>query len=176
VPICREIAFRHGIAQAREAEQEIDARFAKTVNLPDGIDIFRVKALLTLDESTRAYLGTLEGAARENEFDKMRQKATIDRWAREASALGDRPTDIVDFVRLMLERDPDNLEAPKQLLLEIARSARERQNQRDGRVEHLFDTMANKIPLQREDVDRFKDYFSGVGRPPGVNPPPSKGD
>src|SRR5689334_7901063 len=42
VQICREIAFRHDIEHAREAQQEIDARFATTVNLPDGIDIFRV--------------------------------------------------------------------------------------------------------------------------------------
>jgi hypothetical protein len=175
VPICRQIASRHGIEHAREAEKEIDAHFAKTVNLPDGIDIFRVKASLTLDESTRAHLETKEGVVRQDEIAKMRQKATIERWAKEASALGDRPTDMVDFVRLMLERDPDNLEAPKELLLEIAKSARERQNQRDGRVQHLFDTLADK-PLLRADVDRFRDYFSGADRPPGVNPPPSKGD
>ena len=176
VPICRQIASSHNITHAREAEKEIDAEFAKTVNLPDGIDIFRVKALLTLDETTRAFLQTIEGGAREEAIDEMRQEATIERRAREASALGDRPRDMLDFVRLMLERDPDNLEAPKQLLLEIARSAAQRQDKRNERVQHLLETMANKIPLQREDVDRFRDYVSGGDRPPGVNPPPSKGD
>src|SRR5262249_34667582 len=113
---------------------------------------------------------------RQKAIEEMRQAATIDRWARESKALGSRPTDMVDFVRLMLERDPTNLEAPKQLLLEIARSARQRQDQRDARLQHLLDSWAASAPLKPDDVDRFRDYFSGVGRRPGVNPPPSNGD
>jgi hypothetical protein len=122
---CRDIAFRHGIAHAHEAEQEIEAHFARTVSLPDGIDIFRVRASLTVDERTRAYLVAVEDAVRQNEIDEIRQAAAIERWARASRALGGRPTDMVEFVRLMLERDPDNLEVPRQLLLNIARMMRE---------------------------------------------------
>ena len=170
---CRNIAARFGIREARWAERAIEAHFAHTVELEEGIDIFRVQASLTLDEGTRTYLGTVEGAGRQKEIDELRQAAAIEQRAREAHALGDRPIDMVDLVRLMLERDPDNLEAPKQLLLEIARSARERQEKLDERIQHLFDIMASGGILRREDVDSFRDLLSGRDRPPtGSTPPP----
>src|SRR5262245_12204783 len=129
LPICRDIAFRYSIADASTAARKIEARFADIVGLPDGIDIFRVKASLTLDERARAHLDTVEGAARQKEIDEMRQTAAIERRARESRALVDRSMDMDDFVQLMRARDPQDIETPKQLLLEIARSTLQRHDQ-----------------------------------------------
>jgi uncharacterized protein YegL len=187
---CRDLAANFEIEQSRDVELAIDRHFAQPIRLPEGIEIYRVRPRVAPDQAARAYLSTIDDVRRkrligtethqtargealgDNEIAAIRQDGALERRQREHAALEGRPVDMVDMVKIMLEREPENVAGATELLLKIAEAHDARRQQHEANVRKVLDVQAAESLLRRDDIDGYLGRLSG-GTTPAIAPPPS---
>ncbi len=197
IGISRPVTRCHDIQDAQGAEEQINARFAMPVILPEGITIYRCMIRLLPDGAAQNYLRSREvvnrdltlipaeqqlavaRALNEAELAALAQRARLAREDQELRAAAGRPLDIAGLLREHLIRHPEDTAYATQLLMSYQQALSAREDIGDQRTAELFKYMVDNGLIQSVDVDGLRAQM--LGRVQGIaaaGPPelPSAGE
>jgi uncharacterized protein YegL len=170
IDTCRRITLNFRIEEFAAAEEAINSRFARGVQLAEGIELYLCRARLSMDSKAMEYLGraqfaqqdnfakheehktNVEDAARQAQLAQMRQLADLNARALEQQALAGRQLDVRELIAIHLERNPNDTERALQLLAEHERARLERSDIDRKHRTDLFKFAVEHDLLQAVDV------------------------
>ncbi len=180
IDTCRQITLSYRFDEFAAAEQAINNRFARGVQLAEGIELYACRARLSLDNHGYGFLSRAQFAQQDNiakreehltrsedtsrdaQLAQLRQLAELNARALEHQAMAGRPMNARELIAMHLERNPQDTALAMQWLTAHEQAGLERSDQERDRQTDLLKFMVQHDLLQPVDVRGIRQQAAGV--------------